>query len=124
MSEFQIRHETIGGQVIFGPVFNKTFLKAVFELQQDIEKIGQNDSGGLEHICFAPMTSIGEAPTTSRCVIQSLFGYFKNDMDAFEEEKPDAIDPKYTINYLNTLAKCLGYVSLNEKKTNLKYLWT
>lgn len=106
-----MEHETAGGRLVFGPVFNVTFLKAVFKLQQDIERIGQDESAGLQHICYAPMTSIDEQPSISRCVIQSLFGFFHNDMDEFEKVKPD-VDPKYNLTYLNTLDKCLGYVWL------------
>lgn len=107
-SIIQITHDSKAGLLHFGPAFNKTFLENVFELQQSIENIGQNEAEGLEKICYAPMISSTEKPDISQCVVQSLFGYFGNDMDAFKEVTID--DEGYTVNYLNKLNKCLVWV--------------
>lgn len=53
--------------------------------------IGQEDGNGLENICFAPLSSEFRGPvTTSDCVVQSLWGYFRDDVSLFEEEEEDS----------------------------------
>lgn len=105
--KLQITHPTKSDILNFGPAFNKTFLEEVFQLQQLIEQLGQNQSGkGLQNICFAPMATDAQILSTSQCVVQSLFGYFGNKMDNFHSNRTD---DGYTINYLNTLDKCLRY---------------
>lgn len=53
--------------------------------------IGKNNGNGLEKICFAPLESPFANPiTTDSCVVQSLWGYFKDDMDTFETEDEDS----------------------------------
>lgn len=49
------------------------------------------------------MTSSNEKPEVSQCVVQSLFGYFGNDMNKFKEVLNE---DGYEINYLNKLDKC------------------
>lgn len=72
----------------------------MFELQGSIENIGK-DENGLEKICFAPMMPADEKPSeTSRCVVQSLFGYFENSIEKFKSNIPGG-------NYLIRLDKCL-----------------
>lgn len=79
-------------------------MKEVFELQQIIEKIGQNDSMGLENICFAPMSHDGDERDVSQCTVQSVFGYFSNSIEKFERSVTIG---GYIENYLNILDKCL-----------------
>lgn len=88
----------------FGPVFNQTFLEAVFQLQESIDQLGENDVK-IEKICFAPMSTGTEVPTVSQCVVQSLYGYFKNSMEKFRETSNDSNG--FINNYLNKLDKCL-----------------
>lgn len=90
---------------MFGPVFNKTFLESVFKLQEAIEQLGKNNSAGLERICFAPMASENDQPDVSNCVVQSLYGFFGNSMEEFNESEKD--DSGFTVNYLNKLDDCL-----------------
>lgn len=53
--------------------------------------IGQEDGNGLENICFAPLSSDFRGPvTTDDCVVQSLWGYFQDDVSLFEEEEEDS----------------------------------
>lgn len=54
----------------------------------------------MEKICFAPLSSdFSESVTTSICVVQSLWGYFQDDLETFEDEDN---------NYLDRLLKCFG----------------
>lgn len=85
-------------------MFNQSFLEAVFQLQESIDKLGENDVK-IENICFAPMSTGLEAPTVSQCVVQSLYGYFGNSMDAFRKTRTDGNG--FIDNYLNKLDKCL-----------------
>lgn len=79
-------------------------MKSVFELQQTIE----SELDGLENICFAPMTEAHAIPDISNCVVQSLFGYFGNSMETFDKVYEEN---GKTMNYLNHLDKCLGWVN-------------
>lgn len=61
----------------------------------------------MEKICFAPLSSPFRGPVeVSDCVVQSIWGYFQDDQDKFEEEDTDT--QGFTINYLDTLLKCFG----------------
>ncbi|XP_063244336.1 NPC intracellular cholesterol transporter 1 isoform X2 [Bacillus rossius redtenbacheri] len=100
-----IVHNTSNGPIVFGPVFNQEFLLAVKRLQEGIESLGVSDGEGLERICFAPMTSVFTGPTQlSQCVVQSVWGYFQDDEDYFNETDTDAYG--FTINYLDHIKKC------------------
>lgn len=104
-------------------MFNQTFLEAVFQLQEQIERLGENGMK-IENICFAPMvTEESEKPTVSQCVVQSLYGYFNNSMEnLFETDKENG----YVTNYLNKLDKCLTWVKHTrmpfELETKIKWL--
>ncbi|XP_061516670.1 NPC intracellular cholesterol transporter 1 isoform X3 [Anopheles gambiae] len=109
-----VMHNTSNGVIQFGPVFNRQFLLDVFELQEQIKKIqavavdgsGNNETIMLKDICFAPL-STGAGPTgTQECVVQSLWGYFSDDMDNFNDEEEDA--QGFVINYLDKLIQCFG----------------
>lgn len=73
---------------------------------------------GLNKICYAPMLYPGEEATVENCVVQSIYGYFQNDMEFFESEYLDS--EGYTVNYLNHLEDCLRYVA--RMKHNLRLL--
>lgn len=76
----------------------------LFELQEQIKAIDDND---LAKICFAPLNSPFRSPvTTNDCVVQSLWGYFQDDMDTFEAEDEDS--QGFTVNYLDHLVQCFG----------------
>lgn len=78
-------------------------MEEVLRLQQSIEQIGQNESKGLEKICFAPMTLAGEKPKLEKCVVQSVLGYFGNSL---ERLRATSVDGEYELNYLNDLNGC------------------
>lgn len=58
-------------------------------------------------ICFAPLTSEFTGPVElSKCVVQSIWGYFQDDLEKFEEQEEDS--KGFNITYLDTLTKCFG----------------
>ncbi|CAH0588864.1 unnamed protein product [Chrysodeixis includens] len=92
----EIEHTTPSGVVKFGPVFNATFLKDVLELQNKLMSLGNET--GIQDICFAPLTSSFRGPVTpSDCALQSVWGWWQNDIDNFYEDDND---------YLNTILQC------------------
>lgn len=96
-------YNTSNGPIEFGPVFNKDFLVKLYELQERIKAL---DDDGLAKICFAPLNSPFRGPVeTSDCVVQSLWGYFQDDMETFE-----AVDEEggFNITYLDHLVECFG----------------
>ncbi len=100
----KIYHNTSDGVVVFGPVFNDTFLKKVLELQEEIKNI---DNEALKEICFAPLTRPeDEERDIDNCVVQSLWGYFQNDLDIFESTSTDPFG--YEMNYLDQFLKCFN----------------
>ncbi|KOX74661.1 Niemann-Pick C1 protein [Melipona quadrifasciata] len=100
----KVFHNTTNGYFEFGPVFNREFLLAVYDLQKNILQLGQEDREGLEHICYAPVQNDFTGPVTLElCTVQSVWGYFQNDLDAFN--KTHLVD-SYEINYLDHLYKC------------------
>ncbi|XP_044021275.1 NPC intracellular cholesterol transporter 1 homolog 1b-like isoform X2 [Aphidius gifuensis] len=100
-----IKHETPDKALTFGPVFQKKFLLEVYKLQQQIFQIGNETDEGLDKICYAPVQSDFTGPVTiDLCTVQSIWGYFQNDIDTFNET--EEIDG-YEINYLNHIYKCL-----------------
>ncbi|KAG5875522.1 hypothetical protein JTB14_013676 [Gonioctena quinquepunctata] len=100
-----IYHNTSDGVLRFGPAFNDTFLKAVLDLQQKIESIGEGTSYSFDKICYAPLRKPGETETSvDECVVQSIWGYYQDDVDTFDRtgEDPD----HYKTNYLDRFVKC------------------
>ncbi|XP_030025316.1 NPC intracellular cholesterol transporter 1 isoform X1 [Manduca sexta] len=93
----KIEHTTPAGDTItFGPVFNSTFLKDVLDLQNKILALGNET--GIEDICFAPITSPFRGPTEPKdCAMQTVWGWWQNDIDNFEEDT-----------YLDHVAVCVG----------------
>jgi len=100
-----IVHNTSSGVFTFGPVFNDTFLLKVREIQESIKEI---DGGSLKNICFAPLRSpyIDEEVDVSQCVVQSVWGYFQDSVETFEDtsEDPDG----FVNNYLDRFLKCFN----------------
>lgn len=63
------------------------------------------EDNSLKDICFAPLSSPFTGPvTTSQCVVQSLWGYFQDDMETFNETDIDS--DGYETNYLDHIKKC------------------
>ncbi|XP_017872469.1 PREDICTED: Niemann-Pick C1 protein [Drosophila arizonae] len=98
-------HEAPSGTLTFGPAYEQKFVQEVFELQEQIMKLGVSEGVSLEEICYAPVLYPGRTPTVNDCLIQSIFGYFQNDMDKFQSSYVDSNN--FTINYLNQLEDCL-----------------
>ncbi|GBP78634.1 NPC intracellular cholesterol transporter 1 [Eumeta japonica] len=106
----RIQHNTPQGMIEFGPVFNKTFMLDVLDIQQKIMALrteaGDNGdkSVGIEDVCFSPFASaFGKPMDPTQCAIQSVWGYFQNDVDIFEETDDE---DGYEINYLNHILEC------------------
>ncbi|KAG7199591.1 hypothetical protein KM043_014196 [Ampulex compressa] len=98
-------HNTSDGILEFGPVFDRKFLLAVYDLQQQILNIGQDTDEGLERICYAPVQSEFTGPVTlSLCTVQSIWGYFRNDVDFFNKTSNLT---GYEVNYLDHLYSCM-----------------
>lgn len=73
--------------IVYGPVFNTSFLRAVYELQEGIKQIGSGTNYGLDKICFAPLRSEGQTTTTvDECVVQSIWGYYQNDETVLDDD--------------------------------------
>lgn len=75
---------------------NKEFLTEVFKLQLEIEAIGREEGKGLDKICFAPVVYPGQETTAKDCTVQSILGYFQNNLDAFIRDT----------RYLETIIRC------------------
>lgn len=72
----------------------------LFELQENIKAI---DDHSLAKICFAPLNSpFHDSATTSDCVVQSLWGYFQDDMEKFETVDQEG---DFNITYLDHLVR-------------------
>lgn len=74
-------------------------------MQQDIEQLGQEDDEGLEKLCFAPMVQFGEETKLIQCTVQSVFGYFDNNIRTFNAS---AVINGFTRNYLDKLNECFS----------------
>lgn len=79
---------------------NKDFLIEVFKLQMEIQHLGMDVGEGLDKVCFAPVVLPGVETTISDCTVQSVFGYFQHDMDAFVRSN----------SYLDTIIRCSQWV--------------
>ncbi|XP_076547894.1 NPC intracellular cholesterol transporter 1 homolog 1b [Osmia lignaria lignaria] len=100
----KVTHNTSSGLLEFGPIFNKEFLLAVYDLQNKILQLGQEDGEGLERICYAPVQNDFTGPVTlDLCTVQSVWGYFQNRLDIFNQT---IVSDPYEINYLDQLYKC------------------
>ncbi|XP_028982486.1 NPC intracellular cholesterol transporter 1 homolog 1b [Diachasma alloeum] len=100
----KMTRETSDGVQEFGPIFQREFMLAVYDLQQKIQQIGRDTHEGLEKICYAPVQNEFMGPmTVDRCTVQSLWGYFQNDLEKFNNT-----------NYLDHLYMCLQNAFLPE----------
>ncbi|XP_066601726.1 NPC intracellular cholesterol transporter 1 isoform X2 [Prorops nasuta] len=99
-----IVHKTSDGSITFGPIFNDTFLKAVLQLQEGIKGIVTKSNYTLADICFAPLTGpfMGKM-TTDKCAIQSIWGYYQDSLEVFEESSEEE---NYTVNYMDHFKAC------------------
>uniref|UniRef100_A0A182NDR6 SSD domain-containing protein n=1 Tax=Anopheles dirus TaxID=7168 RepID=A0A182NDR6_9DIPT len=97
-------HPTAEGNQTFGPAYDREFLLEVFKLQQEIEQLGQAADRGLERICYAPMTAVGETTALRECTVMSVFGYFKNNLAEFNRTGTDLNG--YEVNYLDKINGC------------------
>lgn len=98
-------HPTSNGVIVFGPVFNDTFLLKVREIQESIKAI---DDGALKEICFAPLRSpyLDEPIDVSQCVVQSVWGYFQDSLETFHETDED--QDGFELNYLDHFLSCFN----------------
>lgn len=70
----------------------------------NILQIGQKTDEGLEKICYAPVQSEFTGPVTlDLCTVQSVWGYFQNDVKKFNRTE---IENEYKKTYLDVLYKC------------------
>ncbi|RZF39227.1 hypothetical protein LSTR_LSTR010321 [Laodelphax striatellus] len=110
----KVKHNTSLNGAIFGPAFNREFLLEVLNLQEKIEKIGEDEGFGLRKICFAPLSAgRGQEVTDVRqCLVQSVWGYFQNSRTEFMNIGKDIYG--YPSNYLDHLTQCFH----NKYKSN------
>uniref|UniRef100_T1H0W5 NPC1 middle luminal domain-containing protein n=1 Tax=Megaselia scalaris TaxID=36166 RepID=T1H0W5_MEGSC len=101
----EIVHPTADGPVTFGPVFNKSFLIEVLNLQQKILEIGAKEGSGIEKICYAPLSSEGVETTAENCVVQSLWGYFENDVERLDDSDEEN---GFNVTYLDQFHRCFS----------------
>lgn len=80
-------------------------MREVIQLQLELEQLGQEEGKGLEKLCFSPMVQVGETTKLHQCTVQSVFGYFKNNLETFEKDIPIE-GGNFTHTYLDTLAEC------------------
>ncbi|XP_037025848.1 NPC intracellular cholesterol transporter 1 homolog 1b [Bradysia coprophila] len=89
----------------YGPAFNYEFLLEVFRLEMSVQNIGQDEGAGLEHICYTPLLPSDTEPQIKDCLVQSLFGYYRNNFESFY------LNYSYNgnnFNYLNTMDACIN----------------
>ncbi|KAH8287955.1 hypothetical protein KR018_009760 [Drosophila ironensis] len=100
----KIVHNTSNGPITFGPVFDRDFLTNVLHLQEGISKIDANGTT-LKDICFAPLSEDGAAKEDSNCVVQSLWGYFQDDIERLDDNEEDN---GFNVTYLDSLYQCIS----------------
>ncbi|KAK7086016.1 NPC intracellular cholesterol transporter 1, partial [Halocaridina rubra] len=103
----KVPHQTPNGTEMWGPVYNKTFLKEVLNLQnyitQELSAKVNSEDVVLENICFKPLS-----PANNNCTIQSVLNYFQNDETNLDVTKPTSLN--ITSNYIDHLASCYRLV--------------
>lgn len=76
----------------------------ILKLQESIMDL---NNGSLKNICFAPLSSPFRDPVqTKDCAVQSVWGYFQNDMGTFNSTDSDPYG--YDTNYLDKFLTCFG----------------
>ncbi|XP_032289036.1 NPC intracellular cholesterol transporter 1 isoform X2 [Drosophila virilis] len=83
-----ILHNTSNGPIKFGPIFGKDFLSDVLDLQEQIQNIDANGTF-LNNICYAPLKDDNSYVKASDCVIQSIWGYFQDDISRLDDNDED-----------------------------------
>ncbi|XP_052755080.1 NPC intracellular cholesterol transporter 1 isoform X3 [Galleria mellonella] len=102
-----IEHETPGGTVKFGPVFNSTFMLEVLELQNKIMAL--NNGHGIEEICYQPLSSAFDSEVTAdKCAIMSVWGWWENSAELFESDLEDNAYLDKIISCANNPYTCLA----------------
>lgn len=81
---------------------NLTFMQFLYWLLRYISFSDTDFS--LDKICFAPLRNNNDKTVVSECVVQSIWGYYQDDEDIFDET---GLDPKnFTTNYLDKFNIC------------------
>ncbi|KAM3957916.1 Niemann-Pick type C-1a isoform 1-T1 [Aphomia sociella] len=102
-----IEHNTPGGNITFGPVFNSTFMLEVLKLQNSIMAL--NNGVGIEEICYRPLSSEFDGEVTAdNCAVMSVWGWWENDADQFEEDLEDDAYLDKIITCANNPLSCLA----------------
>ncbi|XP_017858960.1 PREDICTED: Niemann-Pick C1 protein [Drosophila arizonae] len=99
-----IVHNTSNGPIKFGPIFAKDFLAKVLDLQQQIQNIEANGTF-LHNICYAPLKDDNTMVKASDCVIQSIWGYFQDDISRLDDNDEDN---GFNVTYLDELYDCIS----------------
>ncbi|XP_034472622.1 NPC intracellular cholesterol transporter 1 [Drosophila innubila] len=99
-----INHNTSNGPIKFGPIFKKDFLANVLDLQEQIKSLDANGTF-LNDICYAPLKDDGSTVMASDCVVQSIWGYFQDNIDRLEDSEEDN---GYNVTYLDELYQCMS----------------
>lgn len=98
-----IFHNNSDGGILFGPAFDEEFLKEIFSLQERIKQLGAGTDHSLEKICYAPLRNPGDKLEVEQCAVMSVWGYFQDDMDTFEETSENG---GFIENYLDHIMIC------------------
>ncbi|KAF7992769.1 hypothetical protein HCN44_005113 [Aphidius gifuensis] len=102
----KIVHNTKKGMIEFGPVFNKTFLKKILELQEGIKSIKTTNNVSLSDVCFAPLAdTFSKKVNINKCLIQSIWGYWQDNEQRFDRKK---MRQGFELNYLDYFMQCIG----------------
>ncbi|KAB7495176.1 Niemann-Pick C1 protein [Armadillidium nasatum] len=95
------------GDYEMGPVFNSTFLEEVFKLQDEIFALTAEYDGRiitLEDVCIKPLS-----PQNNYCLIQTIYNYFQNDLDYFNQWVENG-------DYLEHITTCLNNPSYSDNE--------
>ncbi|EDV98847.1 GH13378 [Drosophila grimshawi] len=99
-----IVHKTSNGPITFGPVFDKNFLAETLNLQEQIQNINANGTF-LKNICYAPLKDDNTDVATSDCVVQTIWGYFQDDIERLDDNSEDN---GFNVTYLDDLYDCIS----------------
>lgn len=70
-------------------------------------QLGESENEGLEHICFAPLSTANMPAKRSQCLIQNIWGIWQDDFDNFNSTSEDEDHGvTYTVNYLDYILRC------------------
>lgn len=91
-----------GTNITFGPVFNKTILYEILKLQEGIKGIFTENNYTIDDICYAPLLG-NEPKSSSKCLIQSILGYWRDDLNDFMGEDEPGMQ---NMGYLDRVKIC------------------